>query len=557
MRWQIPIVGWLASYDRAWLRADVVAGATVWAVLIPSALAYAVIVGVEPIVGLYTVPLALVGYAVFGGSRLLVVGPDAAISVLAASTVASVTAGDDYLELTITLALLVGAINLVLAVARMGWVADLVPDPVLQGFIQGLVWVTILDQVPKLLGLDVVDPPSDFWRRAVAIAGEVGELQAETAVVGVASLIGLFALRRLVPSIPGPLVVLGVTIALVAVVGLADDGVAVVGEPTGALFDVGLPSGVGIGQIGDLLPGALAIVVLGFTESMGAAKSAAQKYGERLDPDQELLALGASNLGAGISGGYVVTGALSKTSVAIASGGRSQVGNLVAAVLGVLTIILLRPLFENLALTVLAAIVVFAMAGMIDATSVALLWRLSRREFVVALVAFLGVLTFGVLPGVVIAVVLSLVILVLHVGDPPSSVLGRTPDGHWRDVEREPDATQLDRVLVWRQEAPLVFLNARRLFDRLRDLITDDIEVVVVDASVVSGVDTTGISAFMDLSDELRARGVELWVAHPLVRTWAKAEAQAAAEDRRLPGLVTSIDEAVAEYRSRTGRPDP
>ncbi|MCP4227616.1 MAG: SulP family inorganic anion transporter, partial [Actinomycetia bacterium] len=270
----------------------------------------------------------------------------------------------------------------------------------------------------------------------------------------------------------------------------------------------------------------------------------------------ELLAIGASNLGAGLSGGFVVTGALSKTSVAIASGGRTQVGNLFAAVLGVLTIVVLRPLFEHLALTALAAIIVFAMAGMINASYFTLLWRLSRVEFLVALVAFLGVLTFGVLQGVVIAVVLSLVILVHHIGDPPSSVLGRTPTGSWQDIERSEEAEQLEGVLVWRQEAPLIFLNARRLVDRLRHLISDDIRVVVVDASVVSAVDTTGITAFMDLGDELRSRQIKLWIAHPLLRTWAKAQAQAGAGERPLPHLADSVDDAVAELLA-SGPPNP
>ncbi|MCP5032992.1 MAG: SulP family inorganic anion transporter [Actinomycetia bacterium] len=556
MRLDVPLVRWVSSYRRQWLRTDLVAGATVWAVLIPSALAYAVIVGVEPIVGLYTVPLAIVGYAIFGGSKLLVVGPDAAISVLAASTVAAVSTGDDYLELTIALTLLVGVLYVALYLLRMGWAADLVPDPVLKGFIQGLVWVTILDQIPKLVGVELVDPPSDFWRRFVDIAGELGSLQTETAVLGVISLVALFGLKRMIPALPGPLVVVAATIALVALVGLGDEGVAVVGEPSGAVLELGLPSGLELDQLVDLVPGALAIVVLGFTESMGAAKAAAQKTGERLDPGQELLAIGTSNLGAGLSGGFVVTGALSKTSVAIASGGRTQVGNLFAAVLGVLTIVVLRPLFEHLALTALAAIIVFAMAGMINASYFTLLWRLSRVEFLVALVAFLGVLTFGVLQGVVIAVVLSLVILVHHIGDPPSSVLGRTPTGSWQDIERSEEAEQLEGVLVWRQEAPLIFLNARRLVDRLRHLISDDIRVVVVDASVVSAVDTTGITAFMDLGDELRSRQIKLWIAHPLLRTWAKAQAQAGAGERPLPHLADSVDDAVAELLA-SGPPNP
>ncbi|MGI9642037.1 MAG: SulP family inorganic anion transporter, partial [Acidimicrobiia bacterium] len=205
MKSTIAMLEWLPRYERDWLRTDLLAGATVWAVLIPSALAYAGIVGVDPIVGLYTVPLALLGYAIFGGSRLLVVGPDAAISVLAASTIAGVTTGDDYLALSIALSLLVAAMYLGLRVLRMGWVADLVPDPVLKGFIQGLVWVTILDQVPKVLGTPTDGFHSGFFRRFVDVVGSLGDLQTETAVLGVVGLGGLFALRRVFPGVPGPL----------------------------------------------------------------------------------------------------------------------------------------------------------------------------------------------------------------------------------------------------------------------------------------------------------------------------------------------------------------
>lgn len=551
MKSTIAILDWLPKYQRAWLRTDLLAGATVWAVLIPSALAYAGIVGVDPIVGLYTVPLALLGYAVFGGSRLLVVGPDAAISVLAASTIAGVATGDDYLELSIALSLLVGVIYLGLRLLRMGWVADLVPDPVLKGFIQGLVWVTILDQIPKLVGTPTDGFRSGFWRRSIDVVKALDDLQAETAVLGVVSLVALFALRRIAPGLPGPLFVLAASLVAVAVFQLGDEGVSVVGEPDGALFDLGFPSGLDFAQYLDLIPGALAIVVLGFTESMGAAKAAALKTGERLDPNQELLAVGVSNLGAGISGGFVVAGALSKTSVAIASGGRSQVGNLFAGILGVVTVIVLRPLFESLALAVLAAIVVFAMSGMIDASYFRLLWQLSRVEFLVALVAFLGVLSVGVLQGVVVAVVLSLALLVRSIGDPPSSVLGRTPSGSWHAVDERDDARQIDGMLVWRQEAPLVFLNARRLSDRVRTLVTEDLEVLVVDSSVVSGVDTTGMAAFMALTIELRESGTEVWVVNPLARTWARAEQHAAAAGNELPRLFESLDDVVATFENR------
>lgn len=555
MSFRPPVTRWLPTYERSWLQTDAVSGATVAAVLIPSALSYAAIVGVEPIVGLYTVPFALIAYAIFGGSRLLVVGPDAALSVLAASTIAGAATGnEDYLEVMLALSLLVGAIFIVFSLLRMGWIADLVPDPVLKGFIQGLVWVTILGQVPALLGVSPAEDFPDFWRDFAELVKVLDDLQGETALLGIGSLVLLVLLKRFAPKVPGSLVVLVGSMVLVAIASLADQGVAVVGEPDGGFFNFGLPTELMGSQWINLLPGAVAIVVLGFTESMGAAKSAAQTTGERLDPNEELLALGTSNLGSGLSGGFVVTGTLSKTSVAMSSGGKSQVVNVVAAVLAVLSIIVLRPLFEELASTVLSALIIFAMGGMLDLRYFQRLWNISRSEFVLAVLAFLGVLTFGVLPGVAIGVVFALVILVDHIGRPVGIILGQTPDGEWRDVDVVDDAESVAGMLIYRQESPIVFVNARRVTDRLRELATDDVRVIVLDATAVSSVDSTGFDALRTMRDELEAKGIEIWTINPSIRKTALIDEEAAVLGVMLPQRFENHDEAFEAYQA-LGRP--
>jgi SulP family sulfate permease len=550
MTFRPSITRWLPTYQRSWLKSDAVSGATVAAVLIPSALSYAAIVGVEPIVGLYTVPLALVAYAIFGGSRLLAVGPDAAVSVLAASTIASVAVGDDdYLEVMLALSLLVGAIFFVFRLLRMGWIADLVPDPVLKGFIQGLVWVTILGQVPALLGVTPEEDFPDFWRDFAELVGVLGEYQTETAILGVGCLIVLIVLKRVAPRVPGSLVVLIGSMVVVAAASLADEGVGVVGEPDGGFFNFGLPSGLMGSQWIDLMPGAIAIVVLGFTESMGAAKSAAQHTGELIDPNEELLALGASNLGSGLSGGYPVTGTLSKTSVAISTGGKTQVGNLVAALIGVLSVIVLRPLFEELASTVLSALIIFAMAGMLDIGYFTRLWRISRIEFLLALLAFLGVLTFGVLPGVAIGVVFALLILAEHLGRPVGMIAGRTPEGEWHDIDVVPDAETIDGLVIYRQETPIVFLNARRTTDQLRQLAREGARVIAIDAGAVSSVDSTGFSALRTVRDELAPKGTEIWLINPSLRKRALIDEQADVLDVTLPQRYETYDEVLDAYQ--------
>ena len=552
MSFRPAIAGWLPSYDRSWVRPDAISGFTVAAVLIPSALSYAAVVGVEPIVGLYTVPLALVAYAIFGGSKLLVVGPDAAVSVLAASTIASVATDDDnYLEVMLALSLVVGAVYIVFSLLRMGWIADLVPDPVLKGFIQGLVWVTILGQVPALLGVSPDDDFPDFWRDFAELVSVLGDTQTQTAILGLGCLVVLFVLRRVARKVPGSLVVLIGSMVVVSAASLADDGVAVVGEPSGGFFDFGLPSGLMASQWIDLVPGAVAVVVLGFTESMGAAKSAAQQTGERLDPDEELRALGTSNIGAGISGGFAVTGTLSKTGVALTSGGKTQVGNLVAAVIAVLSVIVLRPLFEQLASSVLAALIIFAMAGMLNVRYFARLWHISRTELVLAVLAFLGVLTFGVLPGVVIGVAFSLVVLVEHIGRPPGITLGRTPTGEWADVDTVPDAEPIEGLVVFRQEAPVVFLNARRTTDHIRNRAGPGVEVVLLDRTRISTIDSTGYSALQMLRDDLEQNGVEMWVVNPSQAKRAEIDNEAEVLGDTLPDRYESLDAAVAAFRQR------
>jgi len=281
---------WLPAYQRSWLRRDLIAGATVWAVLVPTALAYAGLVGVDPVVGLYTVPLALLAYAIFGGSRLLVVGPDAAVAVLAGTTVAAVVVGDNHLELAIALALMVGGVYMVFFLLRLGWIADLIPDPILKGVIEGLVWVTILKQVTKLFGLKLDGEAERFIPNLIELFEALPQTHIVTAIVGVLSLVALLLIPRFAPRLPGPLIVLVVFIILVGVLGLGDLGVAVLGVSSDGSMRLGFPTGLDAGQIVDLLPGALAIVVLGFTLGIAAAKRAAEKTGDQIDPDQELLA---------------------------------------------------------------------------------------------------------------------------------------------------------------------------------------------------------------------------------------------------------------------------
>ncbi len=550
MRNRLAISEWLPKYQRAWLRADLVAGATVWAVLIPTALAYAGLVGVDPVVGLYTVPLALLAYAIFGGSRLLVVGPDAAVAVLSGATVAAVVVGENHLELAIELALLVGVLYVLFYLLRLGWVADLIPDPILKGVVEGLVWVTILKQVTKLFGLELEGEATMFVPKLIEIFGALPETHVTTAIVGVLSIVALLLTPKFAPRLPASLVVLVVSIVLVGALGLAQRGVAVLGETSGGLAGLGFPTGLDAGQIVDLLPGALAVVVLGFTLSIATAKRAAEKTGERIDPDRELLAIGASNLGAGFSGGYAVTGTMSKTAVAMESGGKTQIGNLFTGFLGILTILFLVPFFASLADATLAALVIVVMVEVSDVGYFRALWRVSRLECVLGVAAFAGVLAYGVLPGVMIGVALALVVIAEHICRPPTAAVGRTPTGAFLDVDDHDDAQEIPGMLIWRQYAPLVFLNSRNLSNQLRALVQDrkNIRTIVLDSSAVSGVDSTAISAFTAARDDLAAAGIALWVVNIRDVAWNRITAALANAGAPIPQRFDSLADAVASF---------
>jgi MFS superfamily sulfate permease-like transporter len=299
-----------------------------------------------------------------------------------------------------------------------------------------------------------------------------------------------------------------------------------------------------------MLPGALAIVVLGFTASIGAMKLAAEKTGERIDPDRELLAIGLSNVGAGLTGGYAVCGALSKTAVAIESRGKTQIGNLFAGVLGVLTILFLLPLFADLASGTLAAIIVVAIMGLSDLPYFRRLWHVRRLEFAVAVLVVAAVLLFGVMAGVMVGVGLALFIIGERLHSPRTSVVGRLPTGAFVDIQDHKEAREIPGMLIWRQYAPLVFLNARTLSNRLRERALDraDLRVVALDATASAGLDSTATAAFLGVQNDLHAAGIALWVVNIQEDTWQQLVATLRTGGGPIPRRFDSLDEAVARF---------
>lgn len=562
---QLPVFRSLAGYQRDWLTPDVIAGLTVWAVLVPEALAYATIAGVSPVVGLYAAVPALVLYAAFGSSRHLVVGPMAATAALSAAAVGDIAqrTGADFTQLTAAMALVAGVIALVAGLARLGFLASFISGPVLKGFIIGLALTIIVGQVPKLLGIDKTD--GDFFEQAWGILTHLGDTQGWTLLVGAVSLAVVMGLRRFAPKIPGSLVVVLGAIAAVPLFDLDAKGVAIVGPIQSGLPHLGLPD-LGWSDYGALVSSAAGLVLIAFAEGLGAAKTYATRDHYAIDVNRELIGLGAANIGASLSSGMVVNGSLSKTAVNGEAGARSQVSGLLVAVLTVLTLLFLTGLFENLPEATLAAVVIAAVVELIDRWALVRLWRsytaplggiygwAARVDLIAALAALFGVLIFDTLPGLFIGIVVSILLLVYRASRPHIAVLGRLPgEHHWVDLDRNPGAATAPGVVVVRPEAGLFYANADNVSAAITSAATSDTRAVVLDLASVPAIDVSAVDMLIELDDDLKLRNITLGIARDIgqVRDLIDAAGGAALLERVYP----TADEAVRSLGSGSGDP--
>jgi high affinity sulfate transporter 1 len=507
----LPVVDWLPAYRRNWLVPDVLAGLAIWAVMVPEGMAYAGIVGVPPIMGLYTIIPPLIVYAVLGTSRVLVVGPDTATGLISALTVGAVAAqGTAHFDtLTSTLAILIGVFFLLFGALRMGWVAAFIPTPVMRGFIEGLVCVTIIGQVPHLLG--VSGTSGNFFTKLWSVLEHLSDAALAPVLTGLLSLGAMLLLRRLAPGVPAALLVVVVATIFVGLVGGEAAGIHVVGDLPSGLPHFTSPE-FDPAMLRELTPGALAIVLVGYAEALGAAKAAAMQDGGEIDPNQELVAHGPANILSGLFGGFLVVGSLSKTSVAMAAGGRTQLANVVAAILCLLTLVLLTPLFRGVPHPALAAIVIAAMLHLSKPGYLRELLARSRMEFSVAAIVIGGELALGVLEGIAVGVMLSLLLLIYRASHPHYALLGQLPGTEaYRDVKHHPEALTFPGLLIWRGSGDLFFASIGRFDIGLRAALAASrppSKHVLVDASSVNFIDTTACDRLLSFIKELQNQGI-------------------------------------------------
>ncbi len=510
-RW-VPGVRVLRTYQRAWLRADLVAGAVLAAILVPQGMAYAELAGLPAVTGLYTTIACLVGYAVLGPSRVLVLGPDSSISplILAAITPLLVT-GDPASAIALAgmLAVLVGLTEIGLGLGKLGFVADLLSKEVQVGYMNGLAITIIVGQLPKLFGFST--HADSFLAELRAFVEHLDQTQTTTLLVGVAVLALLLVLPRITTRVPAVLVGVLAATAASAVFGLADSGVATVGA---------LPQGVPTptfpwttaSDVVPLLIAAVGITLVSLTDTIATATSFAARRGEEVEPNQEMIGMGAANIAAGLFQGFAVSTSGSRTAVAEQSGAKSQVTGLVGAGLVAALLLFLNSLLADLPQTALAAVVIVAALSLTDVGLLRRYLRVRRSAFAVSLVATAGVMLLGVLQGIVVAVTLAILLFFRRNWWPHGAVLG-TVEGveGWHDLDAHPDARQIPGVVVYRWEAPLFFANAGTFRQQIRHLVRDRRpEWVVIQCEAVTDVDVTAAEMLEQLDNELNAQGVHM-----------------------------------------------
>ncbi len=517
-RWfsSLPLAQLGREYQRRWFRPDLLAGISVCVVMIPSVIAYAELAGLPPVHGLYAALAGMLGYAFFASSRQVITGPDAAVSLLVGIAVGTWAGAKPELApvLAAMVALLAGALMLLASRLNVGMVADFLSKPVLIGYLTGAALILLSTQLGKLFGIKL--EAHNFFTLLAELAGRLRETHALTLMLGIGFIVILEILRRFAPKLPGALVIFVVSLVVSAVFDLPARGVAVIGEVPRGLPGFRVPV-VSLEMIRELLPAAIGIALLTFPEGILLARAFAAKNRYEVRPNQELLALSVANLAAGLFQGFSVGASQSRTTVNDATGGKTQMTSLVAVAALVLFLLFLTPLLKPLPVVALASILVFSGIHLVEVNAYRSLFQISRLAFALAVLVTGGVLVVGVIPGILLGVALSLVVLLGRLARPTDALLREvTKTGKFHDVGDAPEAQTLPGLIAYRFYAPLFFANADYFVERIRGLIAasaEPVRWVLVDMQAVTDIDITAAEALSRLREELKQRGIALKIA--------------------------------------------
>jgi high affinity sulfate transporter 1 len=509
-RW-VPGVRAVREYRRPWLRSDLVAGLVLAAILVPQGMAYAELAGLPAVTGLYTTIGCLVGYAVFGPSRVLVLGPDSSVSPLIFAAIVPLLATKDpgtAIALAGMLALMVGLIEIGLGLGRLGFVADLLSSEVQVGYMNGLAITIIVGQLPKLFGFstdadDFVDEIREFFEH-------LDQTEAAALVIGVAVLVVLIGLPRITKKIPAVLVAVVGATGVAALFGLSDE-IATVGSLPKGFPEPSLPW-TQLSDVGPLLIAAVGITLVSLTDTIATSSAFAARRGDEVDPNQEMVGIGAANVASGLVQGFAVSTSGSRTAVAEQSGAKSQLTGLVGAGLVIVLLVFLNDLLSDLPQAALAAVVIAAALSLLNLRALQRYWRVRRSAVILSIIASLGVIFVGVLEGIVIAIFLAVLLFFQRNWWPHGAVIGRIDgvDG-WHDIEGHHDAEEVPGVVVYRWEAPLFFANAGAFRRQVRHLVRERNPAwVIVQCEAVTDIDVTAAGMLRQLDEELNGQGIHM-----------------------------------------------
>ncbi|MCW2521994.1 MAG: sulfate transporter [Frankiales bacterium] len=546
----VPALSWGRHYERGFLRGDLLGALTAWAIVVPESVAYAQIAGVPPQNAFYAAPVALIAYALFGSSRNLIVGATSAAAILSASTVSVIsTDAQTQIQLSAALALIAGGILIVAGLLRLGFITNFLAESALQGFLFGMAMVIVVRQLGKLVGVSTGD--GDFFARLWHVLDAIDQWSLTTIAVGVVAIAALIALERCLPKVPASLAVLIGGIVLSYLLHLDDHGVEVVGKIPSSVPTPQVPDVSG-DQVVQLLGGGFGLALIVFAESFSISNRFAVAHDLEVDSDQEMIAMGASNAAAGVFGGFAVSGSASRTAAADAAGGRTQLLSIIAAIFVLITAAFLTPLFTQLPEAVLGAIVIVAVRGFLRVDVLTRYWRRDRSSFAVAATALLGVLVLDLLPGLLIAVGLSLILFIARASAPELVSIGVTAEGRFEDSSLNEDADPVPGVLILRPNGGLFFGNV----DRVRKEILARVAATAASGAPVGRVCLVLTASFRlslpvldslgELDKQLSRLSCELWLVG--VPSSARAELERDELSARLgpERIVRSMDDAVS-----------
>ncbi|HEY2601512.1 MAG TPA: sulfate permease [Thermoleophilaceae bacterium] len=548
----------LTTYKPSWLRRDLVAGLVLTTLLVPQGMAYAELAGLPAITGLYTSVLCLLGYAAFGPSRVLVLGPDSSLGPMIAATIIPIVGsnGDPEraVELASMLALLVGAITIFAGVAKLGFVADLLSKPTQIGYMNGLALTILIGQLPKLCGFSVDGTGLIHEARGFVHGLANGEAVGAAVAIGVLALALILVLQRWLPKVPGVLCAVVLAIGVSAALDLGDHGVSLIGTLPSGFPPLTVPTTFSDAPL--LIAGALGIALVSLTDTISTASVFAERTGQEVDGNGEMIGIGAANIGAGFFQGFPVSTSGSRTAVAEQAGGKTQVTGLVGAAAIVLMLVLVPGLLRSLPNPVLAAVVIAASLSLADISGTTRLWRQRRTEFLLTLAAFLGVALLGVLPGIGIAVVLSIFNVFRRSWMPYQTTLGRVPGmSGYHDRRLHPDGEELPGLVILRFDAPLFFANSRTFRDRVRQFAEAEPRPrwILVAAEPITDVDTTAADMLEGLDEELNAAGTSLVFAELKEPVRAKLERYELIGPLEPAHFYPTLEAALDAFRAQTG----